>query len=128
MEYTYLHDLSIIEIGKKYNFRLMPDNRSVTGTVILVEVDPDNVSKGKIHTENNSDRFYVGEYQYLQYSEYSDEIPKLFSSIVEFRNFVKDTFREGVMCEGMSHKGKEFYECVELIVKNWLVKKGIDHD
>lgn len=62
MTYKYLHDLSIIEIGKKYRLRLMPDRIEVTGTVILVDPNPSNPARGKIHTQNTNSRLYSGEY------------------------------------------------------------------
>lgn len=124
MAYKYLHDLSIIELGKRYRFRLMPEKKVVTGTVILVEPNPENKCRGKIHTENDNARLYAGEYQYFQYNEYPDEpdITDLFSNLSEFKEFIEDIFYEGF---GERYPTIGSNQKIEKIFKDWLEHKRI---
>lgn len=117
MTYKYLHDLSIIELGKKYRFRLMSDRVEVIGTVILVEPNPSNSSKGKIHTETANSRLYAGEYQYFQYDEDKD-ISSAFENIEDLKLFAMNVFQLGREDRSIFHKmGRDK---VNKFISDWL--------
>ncbi len=73
MAWKYLDDFKNLEIGRRYKIRVMPDMREGMGILEEVRIDEGELNKGYVGLKTGG-RFIIGEYQYIQYEEYDDNI------------------------------------------------------
>ncbi len=73
MSWKYLDDFKNLKIGRRYKIRIMPDKREGMGILEEVRVDDGELNKGFIGLTTGG-RFIIGEYQYVQYQEYDDNL------------------------------------------------------